>query len=56
VEKGYGNYLGLARLLEYVAESVDLTPGQLTVTAGRIQTDASNRALAGQLGDAWNLA
>ena len=27
VEKGYGNYLGLARLLEYVAESVDLTPG-----------------------------
>lgn len=56
VEKGYGNYLGLARLLEYVAESVDLTPGQLTVTAGRIQTDASNRALADHLGDLWNHA
>lgn len=56
VEKGYGNYLGLARLLEYVAEFVDLTPGQMTVTAGRIQTDASNRVLAGHLGDAWNLA
>jgi hypothetical protein len=56
VEKGYGNYLGLARLLEYVAESVGLTPGQLTVTAGRIQADASNRALADHLGDAWNHA
>jgi hypothetical protein len=53
VEKGYGNYLGLARLQEYVAEAVDLTPGQLTVTAGRIQTDASNRALADHLGGAW---
>lgn len=56
VEKGYGNYLGLARLLEYVAEAVNLTPGQLTVTAGRIQTDASTRALAKHLGDAWNYA
>ncbi|MFN8190981.1 MAG: hypothetical protein U0R78_11185 [Nocardioidaceae bacterium] len=56
VEKGYGNYLGLARLLEYVAGAVDLTPGLLTVTAGRIQTDASNRALASHLGDAWNHA
>lgn len=56
VEKGYGNYLGLARLLEYVAEAVNLTPGQLTVTAGRIQTDASNRSLADHLGDVWRRA
>lgn len=56
VEKGYGNYLGLARLLAYVAEAVDLAPGQLTVTAGRIQTDASNRALAHHFGDAWKHA
>ena len=34
----------------------EAAPGQLTVTAGRIQTDASNRALAGHLGDAWNHA
>lgn len=53
VEKGYGNYLGLARLLGYIAEAVDLAPGQLTVTAGRIKADASTRALALHLGDAW---
>jgi hypothetical protein len=56
VEKGYGNYLGLARLLEYVTEAVSLAPGQLTVTAGRIKADASARALADHLGDAWTQA
>lgn len=53
VEKGYGNYLGLARLLGYVAAAVHLEPGQMTVAAGRIKTDASGKVLAQHLGDAW---
>ena len=56
VEKGYGNYLGLARLLKYVANSVGLVPGQMTVAAGRIKSDASAKVLAEHLGDAWAAA
>lgn len=34
VERAYGNYLGLGRLLSYIADSAGLTCGVLTVTAG----------------------
>jgi hypothetical protein len=34
VQRGYGNYLGLGRLLAYVAERAGLATGQLTVVAG----------------------
>lgn len=34
VERGYGNYLGLGRLLAYVAAQTGLQTGQLTVVAG----------------------
>lgn len=34
VQRGYGNYLGLGRLLAYVAQQTGLTTGQLTVVAG----------------------
>lgn len=34
VERAYGNYLGLGRLLSYIARSSGLRCGELTVTAG----------------------
>jgi hypothetical protein len=42
IEKGYGNYLGLARLQGYVATQVGLDVGALTISAGRAQVDASS--------------
>jgi hypothetical protein len=54
VAKGYGNYLGLAQLLEYVASEAGLVPGEMTIAAGRVQTDASERALARHLGQTWS--
>jgi len=40
ITKGYGNYLGLARLLRYVAEEVGLQAGQMTIVSGRTHVDA----------------
>lgn len=34
LERGYGNYLGLGRLLSYVAAASELVPGELLVVAG----------------------
>jgi hypothetical protein len=39
VERAYGNYLGLGRLLKYVADHADLQPGELTVVTGYAQLD-----------------
>lgn len=39
VERGYGNYLGLGRLLAYVCQQTGLRPGRLTVTAGYAQIE-----------------
>jgi hypothetical protein len=39
LRKGYGNYLGLGRLLAYVARQTDLQPGFLTVVAGRVHLE-----------------
>lgn len=50
IEKAYGNYLGLARLLEYVATAAELAPGRLTVVAGRIHVDAGKRMIERHLG------
>jgi thymidylate synthase len=46
VLKGYGNYLGLAQLQEYVARATGFGPGELTVIAGHatLELDASKRA------------
>lgn len=41
VERGYGNYLGLGRLLDYVCRQTGLTPGSLTITAGYAQIDVN---------------
>lgn len=49
IEKGYGNYLGLARLQRYVADQAGLQAGRLTVVAGRVQVDSGRRQLEAQL-------
>jgi hypothetical protein len=41
IQRGYGNYLGLGRLLGYVCTKAGLNPGQLSVVAGYAQLDAS---------------
>jgi hypothetical protein len=41
IQRGYGNYLGLGRLLGYICRRTGLTPGQLTVVAGYAQLDVS---------------
>lgn len=40
VHRGYGNYLGLARLLLHVSSAVGVEPGQLMVVAGAATVDA----------------
>jgi hypothetical protein len=40
IQRGYGNYLGLSRLLCYVCRTVDLHVGQLMVVAGSVRVDA----------------
>ncbi len=39
MQRGYGNYLGLARLQAYVADAVGVVPGQLLVVAGLAHAD-----------------
>jgi len=39
VQRGYGNYVGLGRLLAYVAERSSLRTGHLTVVAGLAQIE-----------------
>jgi hypothetical protein len=46
VERAYGNYLGLGRLLGYIAEQTELEPGELTVTAGYAEVDQPRRLRA----------
>lgn len=43
VERAYGNYLGLGRLLGYVAGQAGLRVGELTVTAGYASLDQQQR-------------
>ena len=56
IERGYGNYLGLAQLQCYVARSVGLDPGELMILASHAILDrptgvtiAGIRAEIGQL-------
>jgi hypothetical protein len=43
VERAYGNYVGLGRLLGYIAGRTGLRTGQLTVTAGYASLDQRKR-------------
>lgn len=49
LQRGYGNYLGISRLLGYVAEQVGITPGVLTVVVGQAHADRLRRDLADAL-------
>lgn len=43
VQRAYGNYLGLGRLLDYIAGQAGLRTGELTVTAGYAALDQRKR-------------
>lgn len=43
VERAYGNYLGLGRLMAYIASQAGLETGELTVTAGYARLDCRGR-------------
>lgn len=45
IEKGYGNFLGVAELQEYVAQQTGFTPGELTVVAGNATVSRGIAAL-----------
>ena len=49
IERGYGNYLGLGRLLGYVCTTVGLRPGQLMIIAGAAAVDSAPRYRITQL-------
>jgi hypothetical protein len=38
-QRAYGNYLAVCRLLRYLCEQANLTPGQVTIVAGYAQVD-----------------
>jgi hypothetical protein len=39
MQRGLGNYLGIARLIRYIADQVGLEPGRLTVITGQAYAD-----------------
>lgn len=41
IERAYGNYLGLGRLLKYIADQAGLVAGTLTVISGHAEIDRS---------------
>lgn len=45
-ERAYGNYIGLGRLISYIAAQAGAQPGELTVTAGFAKLDQRQRAAA----------
>ncbi|WP_141956405.1 thymidylate synthase family protein [Actinoallomurus bryophytorum] len=46
IERGYGNYLGLGRLLGYICDMTDLQPGQLMIVAGVGAVDSPKYRIA----------
>ncbi|MBF6339849.1 hypothetical protein IU450_28740 [Nocardia abscessus] len=49
VQRGYGNYLGISRLLAYIAGQVGLGPGSLTVVVGLAHVESLRKDLAEEL-------
>ena len=45
IERAYGNYLGLGRLLKYIADQAGLVAGTLTVISGHAEIDRSPLSL-----------
>ena len=54
LQRGYGNYLGIAGLMQYVAAAAGLRPGRLTVVAGMATADQVTNAHQRRLRDALN--
>jgi hypothetical protein len=52
IARGYGNYLGLGRLLGYVSETIGLMPGELMIVAGAAEVDAPAYRIRQLTGDA----
>ena len=52
LQRAYGNYLGIAGLMQYVATAAGLRPGRLTVVAGMATADRVNKALIGRVREA----
>ena len=46
IERGYGNYLGLARLASFVASQAGLQPGRLTIVTGHVDVERAIRKRA----------
>lgn len=42
IERAYGNYLAIGRLLAYICDRAGITPGSMTVVAGYAQVDHCN--------------
>lgn len=55
VERGLGNYLGLARLRDYIAGQAGLAPGELMVVAGHAWVDGAKGTLRDVLRDVAEL-
>jgi thymidylate synthase len=51
VERGYGNYLGLSRLRDYVAVAAGLASGELMVVAGHARADGRRTELRALLAE-----
>jgi hypothetical protein len=51
VLKGYGNYLGLAQLQEYLAHATGFLPGELTVIAGHATLELKDAATRARLSE-----
>jgi hypothetical protein len=43
IARGYGNYLGLAGLVNFVASQVELQPGRLTIVTGHVNVEKGIR-------------
>ncbi|MEX2211367.1 MAG: hypothetical protein WD689_06350 [Gaiellaceae bacterium] len=50
LERGYGNFLGLAELQQYIATAVDVPVGELLMTIGHAELDAPKTAIRELLG------
>jgi thymidylate synthase len=53
VERGYGNFLGVAQLQAFIAEAVELEIGELLVTIGHGQFDGAKTRSDEILGGLW---
>jgi hypothetical protein len=56
VQRGYGNFLGLAELQAYIANAVGVEVGELLMTIGHGELDVGKQLTAEHLGPLWKAA